>query len=258
MTNQSTIDKLIEMRLSAMSEAFRNQINDPKMKEIPFEDRFGMLVDIEYSNRKNNRLKRLIKNSQMDQPDASIMDIDYISGRRLNKQLIARLASCEYILEHRNIFITGATGSGKTYMACAFGMEACKQHYTVKYVRLPDLLLDLEIARNEGTYRKVMKKYANPVLLVIDEWLLLKPTENERKDIFELLQQRRKKSSTIFCSQYRPDGWYEQLSGDGGPLADAILDRIMHDAYKINIENIDSSKDISMREVYGLDKSLSE
>ncbi len=258
MTNQSTIDKLIEMRLSAMSDAFRNQIKDPKMKEIPFEDRFGMLVDIEYSNRKNNRLKRLIKNAELDQTDASIMDIDYLSGRKLNKQLITRLASCEYILEHRNIFITGATGSGKTYMACAFGMEACKQHYTVKYVRLPDLLLDLEMARNEGTYRKVMKKYANLILLIIDEWLLLKPTENERKDIFELLQLRRKKSSTIFCSQYRPDGWYEQLSGDDGPLADAILDRIMHDAYKINIENIDPSKDISMREVYGLDKLLSE
>lgn len=220
MTNQSTIDKLIEMRLTAMSEAFRNQINDPKMKEIPFEDRFGMMVDIEYSNRKNNRLKRLIKKAELDQADASIMDIDYMSGRKLNKQLITRLASCEYILEHRNIFITGATGSGKTYMACAFGMEACKQHYTVKYVRLPDLLLDLEMARNEGTYRKVMKKYANPVLLVIDEWLLLKPTENERKDIFELLQLRRKKSSTIFCSQYRPNGWYEQLSGDDGPLAE--------------------------------------
>ena len=123
-------------------------------------------------------------------------------------------------------------------MACAFGMEACKQHYTVKYVRLPDLLLDLEIARNEGIYRKVMKKYANPVLLVIDEWLLLKPTENERKDIFELLQLRRKKSSTILCSQYRLDGWYEQLSGDNGLLADAILDRIMHDAYKIKLKTL--------------------
>lgn len=258
MINQSTIDKLIEMRLSAMSNAFLNQINDPKMNEIPFEDRFGMIVDIEYINRKNNRLKRLIKNARLDQTDASIMDIDYTSGRKLNKSLITRLASCEYILEHRNIFITGATGSGKTYMACAFGMEACKQHYTVKYVRLPDLLLDLEMARNEGTYIKVMKKYTKPVLLVIDEWLLLKPTENERKDIFELLQLRRKKSSTIFCSQYRPNGWYEQLSGDDGPLADAILDRIIHDAYKINIENIDPSKDISMREVYGLDKLLSE
>jgi DNA replication protein DnaC len=143
-------------------------------------------------------------------------------------------------------------------MACAFGMETCKQHYTTKYVRLPDLLIDLEMSRNEGTYKKVMAKYANPLLLIIDEWLLLKPNENERKDIFELLHRRRKKSSTLFCSQYRAEGWYEQLGGNDGPLADAILDHIVHDAYKINIESIDPTKDISMREVYGLDKKLSE
>ena len=158
MTNQSTIDKLIEMRLTAMSNSFRHQLTDAKMKEVPFEDRFGMLVDIEYSSRKNNRLKRLIRKAEFDQPDASVMDIDYTSGRRLNKQLILRLATGEYITEYRNIFITGATGSGKTYLACAFGMEACKQYYTTKYVRLPDLLIDLEMARNEGTYKKVMAK----------------------------------------------------------------------------------------------------
>jgi DNA replication protein DnaC len=145
MLNQSTIDKLIEMRLTAMSDAFRNQLNDPKMKEVPFEDRFGMLVDIEYTSRKNNRLNRLIHNAELEQSGASIMDIDYTSGRKLNKSMITRLASCEYITEYRNIFITGATGSGKTYMASAFGMEACKQYYTVKYVRLPDLLMDLVI-----------------------------------------------------------------------------------------------------------------
>lgn len=258
MTNQSTIDKLIEMRLTSMSDAFRNQLTDSKMKEVPFEDRFGMLVDIEFSSRKNNRLKRLIRNAEFDQPDASVMDIDYASGRKLNKQLITRLATCEYVAEYRNIFITGATGGGKTYMACAFGMEACKQYYTTKYVRLPDLLIDLEMARNEGTYKRVMAKYSNPLLLIIDEWLLLKPNENERKDIFELLHRRRKKSSTIFCSQYRADGWYEQLGGNDGPLADAILDRIVHDSYKINIESMDPSRDISMREVYGLDKKISE
>lgn len=258
MTNQSTINKLIEMRLTAMSDAFRSQLSDNKMKEIPFEDRFGMLIDIEYSSRKNNRLKRLIRNAEFDQLLASIMDVNYTSGRKLNKQLITRLATCEYIAEYRNIFITGATGSGKTYMACAFGMEACKQYYSTKYVRLPDLLIDLEMARNDGTYKKVMTKYANPQLLIIDEWLLLKPNENERKDIFELLHRRRKKSSTIFCSQYKAEGWYEQLGGNDGPLADAILDRIVHDAYKISIESMDPSKDISMREVYGLAKKLSE
>lgn len=199
MTNQSTMDKLIEMRLTTMADAFRNQLNDPKFKEVPFEDQFGMLVDIEYSSRKNNRLKRLIKNAGFDQPEANIMDINYTSGRKLNKELIRRLATCEYISEHRNLFITGATGCGKTYMACAFGMEACKQYYNTKYIRLPDLLIDLEVARTDGNYKKVMAKYANPVVLILDEWLLLKPTESEQRDIFELLHRRRKKSSTIFA-----------------------------------------------------------
>ena len=200
MTNQSTIDKLIEMRLTAMADAFRNQTDDPRLKEVPFEDRFGMLVDIEFSSRKNNRLKRLIRNAGFDQPDASIMDINYTSGRKLNRELIKRLATCEYISEHRNLFITGATGCGKTYMACAFGMEACKQYFNTRYIRLPDLLIDLEMARSDGGYKKVMAKYANPLVLIIDEWLLLKPTETEQRDIFELLHRRRKKSSTIFCS----------------------------------------------------------
>lgn len=176
MTNQSTIDKLIEMRLTAMADAFRIQMDDPAMKEVPFEDRFGMLVDVEYSNRKNNRLKRLIRQAEFEQPDASIAAIDYHSGRKLNKALINRLATCEYITEYRNIFITGATGSGKTYMACAFGMEACKHYYSVRYIRLPDLLLDLQAARDNGTFSTVLKKYTKPIVLIIDEWLLLKLT----------------------------------------------------------------------------------
>ena len=256
MINQSTTDKLIEMRLTAMADAFRIQMDDSSIKDIPFEDRFGMLVDVEYTSRKNNRLKRIIRNAELEQPDACIAGIDYRSGRKLNKELINRLATCEYIAEYRNIFITGATGSGKTYMACAFGMEACKQYYTVKYVRLPDLLLDLEAARNDGTFTKVLSKYTKPLLLIIDEWLLLKLNESESKNLFELIHKRRKKSSTIFCSQFREEGWYDRLGGDDNPLADAIMDRIIYDAYKINIESIDPAKDISMREVYGIDQNM--
>ena len=252
MTNYTTIEKLTEMRLSAMANAFRTQLEDVTMRDIPFEDRFGMLVDIEYANRKSNRLKRLIKNAGMEQTDASIADVDYTSGRKLNKSLIQRLASCEYITQYRNIFITGATGSGKTYMACAFGMEAGKQYFTVRYVRLPDLLLDLEAAKDDGDYLKVLSKYTKPTLLIIDEWLLIKLTESESKHIFELIHKRRKRSSTIFCSQFREEGWYERLGGDDNPLADAIMDRIAYDSYKIDIESIDPSKDESMRKRYGL------
>lgn len=152
-------------------------------ENVLFDDRFGMLIDIEYSSWKSNRLKRLIQKVEFDQPKAHIANIDYKSGRKL-KSLIQRLSTCEYMSEYRNIFITGATGSGKTYMACAFGMEACKHYYTTRYIRLPDLLIDLEMAISEGNYKKVMAKYAGPTLLILDEWLLLKPSEAEQKDIF--------------------------------------------------------------------------
>lgn len=258
MTNQSTLDKLIEMRLGAMADAFRIQMDDSSMKDVSFEDRFGMLVDVEYSSRKNNRLKRLIRSADLEQPDAGIAAIDYQSGRKLNKNLINRLAACEYITEYRNIFITGATGSGKTYMACAFGMEACKHYYSVKYVRLPDLLLDLQAARDDGSFATALKKYTRPVLLIIDERLLLKLTEAEARNLFELIHKRRKKSSTIFCSQFRESEWYQQICGGESTLADAIMDRISYDSYKIDIESIDPAKDLSMREVYGLDPAQSK
>jgi len=225
-----------------MADAFRMQENDPKMKDVPFADRLGMIVDLEYTNRKNNSRKRLIKSAGFDQPDADILDVDYTSGRKLNKELIRTLASCEYIGEYRNLFITGATGGGKTYLACAFGMEACKRYYTTRYVRLPDFLMELELSKNTGTYFKAMAKYTSPTLLILDEWLLLRPSEHEQKDIFELLHKRRKRSSTIFCSQYRTDEWYEQLGGAASPLADAIVDRIIHDGYRINIESLDPSE----------------
>ena len=133
-----------------------------------------------------------------------------------------------------------------------------KQYFNTRYVRLPDLLIDLEMARSDGSYKKTMSKYANPLVLILDEWLLLRPTETEQRDIFELLHRRRKKSSTIFCSQYEYSDWYEQLGGDDSPLADAIIDRIAHDSYMINITSIDPQNDKSMRKVYSLEKALRE
>lgn len=141
-----------------MADAFRIQLKDQSMAEVPFEDCFGMLVDTEYTARKNNRLHRLIKKADFEQPEASIAELDYGHNRKINRNLIERLATCEYITEYRNIFITGATGSGKSYLACAFGMEACKHYYTVRYIRVPDLLLELQSARDNGRFKPTNKK----------------------------------------------------------------------------------------------------
>jgi len=258
MINTATIEKLIEMHMTTMADAFRSQMEDEKMRSVPFEDRFGMLVDIQYTSRKNNTRARLIKKSGMEQPDASIAAIDYQSGRKLNRELIIKLASCDYIRQNRNIFITGATGSGKTYLACAFGMEACKQYYSVKFIRLLDMLLELQSARDNGTLQDALKKYTKPTLLILDEWLMVKLTEPEARLVLEVIHKRRKKSSTIFCSQWEEKDWYAQIGGEESTLADAIMDRISYDSYKINIEYIDKTRDKSMREVYGLDPKEAE
>lgn len=245
MKNETTLNKLIEMHFTAMADAFRIQLQDNSQDDLSFEERLGYLVDVEYNSRKNNRLHRLIKTATFDQPQACIADINYTSGRKLDKSLIQRLSTGGYIVDAHNIIIMGATGTGKSYLACAFGMEACKQYYLAKYVRLPNLLSDIAVARGLGTYKKLMNTYRNFSLLIIDEWLLTSLTDTEAKDLFELVHARHKKASTIFCSQFSPQGWYKKIGE--ATLADAILDRIVHDSYTIEIQ-----ADINMREVYGL------
>ena len=255
MTVQATLDKLLEMKMTAMADNYRFQLEDSSIQSLSFDERFGMLVDIEYTNRQHGRLKRLIHNAELDQPQASITDLNFSCGRKLNRELIFNLASCDYIQKNLNIIITGATGCGKTYLACAFAMEACKQFYSTRYVRLPELLLEMKLARENNTIRKTLQKYTSPRLLILDEWLLIKCPQDAQYDLMEVIHHRTKGSSTIFCSQFRIEGWYEQLGGTSSPLSDAIMDRIVHSSYQINIEPLDPTKDISMREVYGL-KSL--
>lgn len=250
MTNQTTVNKMIEMRLTAMAEAFRNQMQDHSISQLSFEERLGLLIDLEYTSRKNNRLKRLIHQASFDQTHACLADINYSAVRKLDKALIDRLGSCGYIANKHNIIIMGASGAGKSYIACAFGMEACKQYYTVKYVRLPELLTDLAVARGEGTYKKLLAQYSKFNLLILDEWMLVSLTEHEARDVLEVVHARHKRASTIFCSQFSPAGWYGKIGE--GTLADAILDRIVHDSYTIEIHN--EGNDYSMREVYGINK----
>jgi DNA replication protein DnaC len=246
MTNEETISKLIEMRLTAMANAFREQLNTPNTANLSFEDRFGLLTDIEWTSRKNNRLKKLMRSARFDQPQAHIADINYIAQRKLDRGLIARLAACTYIEEKHNVIIMGATGSGKSYICCALGMEACKRFYSVKYIRLPDLLTDLAIARGEGTIKKLLYQYQRINLLILDEWMLVSLKESEARDLLEIIHSRHKKASTIFCSQFAPAGWHAKIGE--ATLADAILDRIVYDSYTIEIHN--NGNEPSMREVY--------
>jgi len=248
MTNEETISKLIEMRLTAMANAFREQLNTPNTANLSFEDRFGLLTDIEWTSRKNNRLKKLMRSARFDQPQAHIADINYIAQRKLDQGLIARLATCTYIEEKHNVIIMGATGSGKSYIGCALGMEACKRFYSVRYVRLPDLLTDLAIARGEGTIKKLLYQYQRINLLILDEWMLVSLKESEARDLLEIIHSRHKKASTIFCSQFAPAGWHAKIAET--TLADAILDRIVYDSYTIEIHN--DGNEPSMREVYGI------
>lgn len=248
MTNEETFGKLTAMRLTAMANAFREQLKHPAAANLSFEERLGLLVDIEWTSRKNNRLKKLIQAAKFDQPQAHIADINYTAHRKLDPALVEKLAACAYIEEKHNVIIMGATGSGKSYLSCAFGIEACKHFYSVRYIRLPELLTDLAIARGEGTIKKLLNQYQKVNLLILDEWMLVALRESEARDLLEIIHSRHKRASTIFCSQFAPAGWHAKIGE--ATLADAILDRIVYDSYTIEIHG--DKDETSMREIYGI------
>lgn len=234
MLTENTVSKLHEMKLSVMAQSFREQMTNHELTGLSFEDRFSLIVDAEWASRKSNRLNRLIRSAEYAIPGASVENIEYLPDRELDKALISRLASCAYVLEANNVIILGATGAGKTYLASALGMAANRSFYAVRYIRLPDLLAELAISRGDGAYRKVMKKYKQVKLLILDEYLLFPLKESEARDLLEIVEARHKVASTVFCSQFAVAGWYAKI---GEPtLADAICDRIAHNSYTIKID----------------------
>jgi DNA replication protein DnaC len=233
MLNEQTIEKLYTMKLNGMAEAFKEQMMQTDMNEVSFEERFAFLVDRHWTWRDDRRMKTLLRNAKL-KDNACIEDIDYKSPRGINKSLMLSLSSCDWIKNTQNIIITGPTGVGKTYLACALANRACRMGYSSLYKRSPRLFQEITVARVDGSYPKLMNKLAKTKVLVIDDFCINPMKDAERRDLFEVIEDRQGLCSTIVSTQIPIKNWFETI---GDPtIADAILDRLIHNAHKINLK----------------------
>ena len=233
MLNEQTFDKLYAMKLIGMAEGFKEQLEQPSFRDLSFEERFGLLVERQWSWKENKRLSRLLKEAKL-KLQACIEDIDYRTPRGLDKSVILSLASCNWIRHHQNLLIAGPTGVGKTFLACAFAQRACREGFRAFYIRSPQFFIQMALARADGSYVTLMKRLSNTHLLAIDDLGLTPLTDTERKDLLEVIEDRNGSGSTLITSQLPVDHWHDHI---GDPtLADAIMDRLIHNAHRIQLK----------------------
>lgn len=229
---QQTLDKLHQMKLVGMAQALEEQLSQPETGALSFEERLGLLVDREADLRENRRLAWRLKEARLKQP-ACVEDVDFRHPRGLDRSVFFSLATCQWIQAHHNVIITGPTGVGKTYIACALANKACRLGFKVRYWGLSRFVHALALARADGSYNALVRKLQRTDLLLLDDWGLAPFELTEARDIFEILEDRNQTRSTLVVSQIPVGNWHDMLAD--ATLADAILDRLVHNAYKIEL-----------------------
>ena len=236
MIRQSTVDLLREMRFGGMASELERQISDAEsFRELSFEDRLALLVDAEWNRRQKNKYQRCLHNARLSIPNATVEGIEYYEDRKLSRKDFTLLSTCKYIEDEHHIIFKGASGNGKTYLACALGEAACRKHLSVRYIRMPELLDELCYAKANNEFKKVVKACQKVDLLILDEWLIRCLNPEESYNLFEIIEAMTKHGSTIFCTQFETEGWYRKVNPDpenDSPISEAIMDRIVHNAYQ--------------------------
>jgi len=232
MLNHPTLDKLRTLKFYGMIQGLHDQAQHPAIEQLSFEERLGLLVDREMTDRLGRRLKNRLLQARLKQ-NASLEDIDYQVNRGLDKALIHSLHDCQWVKKSLNILITGPTGVGKSWIACALAQKACREGYTATYLRVPRLLQEMALSKGDGSYNKLFNKLGKTDVLLLDDWGLATLTPEQRRDLLEILEDRHGSHSTLVTSQLPLDQWHANI-GDA-TLADAIMDRLVHNAYKINL-----------------------
>lgn len=228
-----TLEKLQILRLNGMMKALEDQLRQPDISTLTFEERLSLLVDYEMTMRDDKRMHSRLKKAKFKDGEACIENIDYRTPRGLDKSQVLELANCKWIKEHRNILIVGPAGTGKTYLACALSHKACQEGYRAQYTRMSRLLPTLSIAKEDGSYEKQLQELSKVDILILDDWGILKFDDEHRRSLLEILDDRYKKSSTIVTSQLPVKLWHENINDK--TLADAILDRLVHNAYRFEL-----------------------